>query len=456
MQNPLRIRSSQGDWGKLRERLLTPDGKENAAVLLCGASETKTQRTLLVRKTLPVPPELYEERTDYRLKISPAFYNRVIDECLAQKLNPVLVHSHPGSDEPWYSTSDDFGESRLLHTLNELLPGATPASLLVSRDLPAGRSFAAGKFQPLESLTIVGRRIRTYRFAAGKKAAATNGGQFDRQILAFGPEGQRLISVLKVGIVGVGGTGSIVAEQLGRLGVTDFTLIDPDLVEESNVSRLIGSYVKNIGSPKAKVIGSHLLKLGAEKVSAVQDSAIRQSVLTQLRSRDIVFSCVDNDRSRAILSRFSYQYLIPVIDIGVRLDARSGQVSAAAGRVSVVGPGMVCLRCSHHVNSERIRAESLSPVEREALVREGYVMGIDDPAPAVISLNATIAGLGVTAALNLFLNFTGGTQPVDQLYDATEGIIFTAQPLHEARCDICDDNVGAKGLGDGQIVSAYE
>ncbi len=175
----------------------------------------------------------------------------------------------------------------------------------------------------------------------------------------------------------------------------------------------------------------------------------------RLRDRDIVFSCVDNDLARSILNRFAYQYLIPVVDVGIRLDGRKGDVVRAAGRVSVVGSGMICLRCSRNIDSERVRAESLPDEERRNLAREGYVMGIDEPAPSVVSLNTTVAGLAVTAGLNLFLNLTGGPQPLNQLYDATEGIIFVANDRHDEGCDVCDESAGAKALGDKQIVSAY-
>jgi hypothetical protein len=117
---------------------------------------------------------------------------------------------------------------------------------------------------------------------------------------------------------------------------------------------------------------------------------------------------------------------------------------------------MVCLRCSGHLNPERIRAESLPVAERQNLAREGYVMGIDEPVPAVVSLNTTVAGLAVTAGFNLFMNLTGGIQSLNQLYDATDGIMFTASQIHEPGCDTCDEGTGLKALGDRQIVSAYD
>ncbi|MGB2663407.1 MAG: hypothetical protein WAK48_05360 [Candidatus Acidiferrum sp.] len=80
-------------------------------------------------------------------------------------------------------------------------------------------------------------------------------------------------------------------------------------------------------------------------------------------------------------------------------------------------------------------------------------MGTDEPAPAIVSLNTTIAGLAVTAGFNLFVNLTGGLQPLNQLYDATDGIVFSAKQEHDVGCDIRDEAAGVKALGDKQIVS---
>ena len=143
------------------------------------------------------------------------------------------------------------------------------------------------------------------------------------------------------------------------------------------------------------------------------------------------------------------------MDLGVRIDARGGVVRAAAGRVVLSGSGLSCLRCSHYINPERIRAESMPKAEREALSKEGYVMGIDYPAPAVASLNVAIAGMGVTAAVNMFVSLTGGESPMALHYDATRGEAFTSVDVHDRGCDVCDELVGLKGLGDAQAVSAY-
>lgn len=450
------VRIAAADWASLRHLLFTEDGNENAAALLCGSADSESELRLLVKRILPVRMEAYNDRTSFHLEVEPTFYNEVITNALCDNLNPIIIHSHPHSGQARYSTSDDYGESRLLPVLQALVPGKTIASLLVTQISAAGRMLVKGQFRTLHSLVVVGQRTETIFLSASENVPSAPEKLFDRQVRAFGVEGQIALSRLKIAIVGVGGTGSVVAEELARVGVKDVLLLDSDSIEDSNVSRLFGSYPDDVGTKKVKVIAAHLRKLGAKNVHQIADTALRQPVLMHLRDRDIVFSCVDNDRSRSILNRFAHQYLIPVVDVGVRLDGRTGAIQRVAGRVSLVGSGMICLRCSQHVSAERIRAESLPISERRNLQREGYVMGIDEPVPAVVSLNVTLAGLAVTAALNMFLNLTGGVQPLNQLYDATDGIVFTAKDNHESECDVCGESTGVKALGDLQIVSAYD
>lgn len=453
---PIFVTITSADWNSLNEFLFTVDGNENAAALLCGTSESNQQRRLLVRRVRAVPTDMYIERLPYHLEVSPSFYNDVISECLEEHLTPIIVHSHPGHREAWYSGSDDHGERRLLPILASLLPNVLPASLVVTPSAATGRIFLDGSFVSLGGMTIVGTPTVKYPFHKSKGKEEALPERFDRQVRAFGKEGQQTLSALRIAVVGIGGTGSLVAEQLVRAGIRDLHLIDDDDIEESNISRTFGATKSDVDKRKVDVVSKYLEKIGSPQISKDHRSAIKQSVLLTLRDVDLVFSCVDNDRTRALLSRFAHQYLIPVVDIGIRLDARQGRITAAAGRVSVIGSGLTCLRCSNHINPERIRAESMTREERSALHKEGYVMGIDEPAPAVVSLNTVIAGLGATAGLNLFVGLTGAAQPVDQIYDAHSGSVFPVSQRHEQGCDICDERNGVKGLGDLQIVSAYE
>lgn len=452
----LSLRISGSDWSRLRHLLFTPDEYENAGVLLCGQCQSGNERTLLVREVIGVSPADYIKREPYHLEVAPRFYNSIIDRSLQMRAVPVICHSHPFNGPAEYSVSDDFGEKRLLPIIDALLPEQKPASLLLTNTSVAGRSLEGSHFRSLMALTITAPRVTVLAIGKLKKARKSETGIFDRQIRAFGEEGQHTLESLTAAIVGLGGIGSIVAEQLVRAGIGRLILVDFDKVELSNLNRLFGGTAASLGRPKVEVIAKHLKSIRHLDIDSICESVLKQSVLNYLRVADIVVGCVDSDLARSVLNRFAHQYLIPLVDMGVRLDARKDMVSAAAGRVSVVGVDGVCLRCNHHISSERVRAESLPPDERKALAREGYVMGIDQPVPAVVSLNCAVAGLGATAVVNLFVNLTGDFQPVNQLYDATAGIVFTSASKHEAGCDVCDAVEGVKGVGDLQVVSAYE
>jgi hypothetical protein len=129
----MKIRASANDWEVLRKSLFTTDGHENAAGLLCSTVDEPNCTTLLVRRCIPVPKTEYRKRLKYHLEIAPSFYNSLVDVCLEADANLVIVHSHPFDGSAEYSSSDDFGESRLLPTLMSLLPGKHVASLLLTR-----------------------------------------------------------------------------------------------------------------------------------------------------------------------------------------------------------------------------------------------------------------------------------------------------------------------------------
>src|SRR5216683_872996 len=179
------------DWEMIRSALLTDDGKENAAVLLCGVSDADSERRLLVRKIMEVPPRSYVARGERHLEVSPNFYNEVISECTVSKLTPVIIHSHPFDGEAWYSRSDDYGESRLLPVLASLLPNATPASLIITNTSVIGRRIVNNHFTPLQGLKIFGSQTQIIEFDGAEEESIAP--QFDRQVRAYGEVGQRLL-----------------------------------------------------------------------------------------------------------------------------------------------------------------------------------------------------------------------------------------------------------------------
>ena len=96
------------------------------------------------------------------------------------------------------------------------------------------------------TVRIVGKMVRTYT----TEPRTLSEPWFDRQSLALGDAGQRILRGLNVAVVGLGGTGSVAFVQLAHLGVGRITVIDGDRVEDSNVSRIIGATTQDAGTTK--------------------------------------------------------------------------------------------------------------------------------------------------------------------------------------------------------------
>ena len=134
--------------------------------------------------------------------------------------------------------------------------------------------------------------------------------------------------------------------------------------------------------------------------------------------------CVDTDAGRLILNELAMAYLLPLIDVGVGIRAYRGGIIQAGGRVMVVMPDTPCLLCTMQINT-RIAAEELeSDDERSLRRRHGYGQGSNEPEPAVMSLNGTVASIAVTEFLALVTGFReskgirtrGGLQPSRLVY----------------------------------------
>jgi hypothetical protein len=265
---------------------------------------------------------------------------------------------------------------------------------------------------------------------------------FDRQVRAFGEQGQVRLRSLRVGIVGLGGTGSIVAEQLAHLGIGNFLLIDPDVIEESNLNRLVGASLKDVGKAKAEVAARHVESIHADvKTQVVIGSVLQASTARRLADVDFFFCCTDSHGSRAVLSQFAFQYLVPCIDIGVSISSKDGRVTHITGRVQMLAPGLGCLTCAGLLDSDAIRRDLMTDYERQA---DPYFIGAHEPQPAVISLNGTVVSLAVTMFLAAVTHIPADARY--QLYNGITGTVRAVAHIPDPTCIVCSP-VGALARG---------
>ena len=250
MIRTVRLRIAESDFHFLRQSLLSSLPKEGGAFALAGMAEHSRGTDVLIRRVVAIPDELFKVRTGYRLEIAPRAVNGLAALCEKNGLGAVLCHSH--IVESPYSPSDDYGEERLFDALRDFAPRGGPlASLLFYPGGVRGRMWSEQDrtFLPIDSVNVVGRQLTKLGVSDnGIGGSTANPELYDRQIRAFGREGQAAIARAKVAVVGVGATGSASAEQLVRLGVEDIVLIDPDWFEPSNVTRVFGTYARDESS----------------------------------------------------------------------------------------------------------------------------------------------------------------------------------------------------------------
>jgi tRNA dimethylallyltransferase len=132
-----------------------------------------------------------------------------------------------------------------------------------------------------------------------------------RNRAALAPEALNRIEMTKAAVIGLGGVGSIVADGLVRLGVSDLTLIDKDKVEASNLNRQILYDKDDLGEMKAAAAKKHLLKLDpSAEIEA--DGCLYDDALLE-KGFDFVFECIDDAPAKARIAVFCQKHGIKEI-----------------------------------------------------------------------------------------------------------------------------------------------
>jgi hypothetical protein len=228
----------------------------------------------------------------------------------------------------------------------------------------------------------------------------------DRQRSALGAIANARLRNLCVAIVGLGGTGSPLAEELARMGVKKLVLIDPDVVDDpSNLRRVVGSTPADLEQTVSKVdvVARHLEKLGLGlRIRKVPLDVRQEAAARHLVDADIAVITTDTQSSRALVNQMAFQYWIPVIDVGVRVGTSvSGAITGMPAEIRVLLPDAGCLWCRDVLDADAIRAENLPPDERVRLAAEGYIQGLPGPQPSLTPLNYCAASLAALIILRL-------------------------------------------------------
>lgn len=239
----------------------------------------------------------------------------------------------------------------------------------------------------------------------------------DRQSF-LGPDSEPVLATTTVGIVGLGGGGSHVAQQLAHVGVGRFVLIDPDTIEDTNLNRLVGGIWADIARKTAKVEIAKRLILAVRPGAQVRIvKADWQTASEALKLCDVIVGGLDSVRAKDELDAFCRRFLIPYIDQGMDVHGKAGQ-HLISGQVVLSIPGRPCLRC-------------FGIVTEDALTQEGRNYGAAGGKPQVVWPNGLLASTAVGLVMQLLTPWFA--TPTDSTYLEYDGNVGTLNPSYRLK-----------------------
>ncbi len=156
-------------------------------------------------------------------------------------------------------------------------------------------------------------------------------GRYDRNIGTITIEEQELLRFKSVCVVGCGGLGGGVIENLTRMGVGELTVVDGDSFDESNLNRQVLSNEENLGKSKALEAIEQMSRINSEIVLiAIEDLLTAENAGSIIDGCDIVVDALDNTAARLALEDACELEGIPLVH---------GAIGGWNGQVGVVMPG---------------------------------------------------------------------------------------------------------------------
>ena len=426
---------------------------ESAGVLLARPVETDQGNLRLLGRDMHwVPDDAYLVRNEKRLTIPSHGYVTALAAAESDKAVPIWLHTHPGGESSPRPSEFDLVVDQELSDLFRLRSGSQLYGAVVGANTGghfcfSGHIESEHRRSDIDRMWITGRHFRLEQNWLHDSVPLSD--QFDRHIRAFGGRIQQVLEDMTVAVVGCGGTGSAVIEQLVRLGVRNFILLDPKTLTKSNLTRVYGVFPEDIGRPKVELSAAHIGRIAPDaSVITSQSKITEERTARMLVDADVVFGCTDDNAGRLVLSRLASYFLTPVIDCGVLLSSDdTGKLTGIDGRVTVLTPGAACLVCRNRIDLQRAAAETLPPEEHSRLVNEGYAPALVGIEPAVVAFTTQVAAVSVAELLERLAHYGPEPVPTEMLLRIHDReVSFNDQNP----CDghYCDADAGKLGIGD--------
>lgn len=137
-----------------------------------------------------------------------------------------------------------------------------------------------------------------------------------RTELLLGADRMERLAHSHVLVVGLGGVGAYAAEQICRAGIGRMTIVDADVVNESNINRQLPALHSTLGMPKAEVVARRLLDINPELKLTVLNEFLRDERTEEILSEatyDFIVDAIDSLSPKVYLLFHAYNRKIPIV-----------------------------------------------------------------------------------------------------------------------------------------------
>lgn len=422
---------------QLCDHLLREAGQEDLCFAIWYPSAGETRMSALIK--YPVMPLEDERLLHGNASVTPEYFERALGEAMDTGGGIAFMHSHLGPG--WQGMSgDDIRTEQAMAAQAKAVTGLPLVGMTAGTDGAWSARFWE-KMGPssyertwCKSVRVTGDQGLDVTFADKLCPPPKFRAELKRTISVWGIKKQQKLGRLKVGVVGVGSVGSMVAETLARVGIQELSLIDFDIVERHNLDRLLHAGKQDYLKKRMKVdVLAKALKRGATAkhftVNPIPFSITEEKGFREALDCDVLFSCVDRPWGRYVLNLIAYAHLIPVIDGGIAVHTKEdGSLQGADWQAHIAAPTRRCLECLGQYDSGYIELERRGylddPSYIQTLPRDHTLKRNENVFPfssnlaslqVLQMLSMVVAPLGISDVGTQNFHFVTGTMDVDHL-----------------------------------------
>ncbi|MGH2666197.1 HesA/MoeB/ThiF family protein [Flavobacterium sp.] len=352
----------------------------------------------------PVNDEDYIEDYSVGAKINSTAIRKSMQATFDQSCGCFHVHLHNHSGKPYPSSTDEKSLPAVVKSFENIAPKHANGFLILSKNAfySSIKIEASDNLLEADLISVVGKPfiLQYSNKSTGKDL------MFDRQSF-LGANSQFLFENIRVGIIGYGGGGSHIGQQLAHIGVKNITIFDDDKIEITNLNRLVGGVYTDV---KKAILKTSIAKRVITKIFPKSNLTLVenkwQRAVEELQNCDIVFGCVDSYTERQQLESECRRFLIPLIDIGMDVYNSGGYFMS--GQIILSMPGSSCMSCYGFLTEEK-------------LAKEAAKYGNTGGRPQVVWPNGVLASSAVGVFVDLVTGWTKSKEGVYLSYDGNGG-----------------------------------